>query len=91
MFLNWKHFFNVNPSVSTCILNQFLWFNRFIQISNTPDFYKKFQLKFKNFLMQLVDRNGVFKDWNTLKHEYDLQNSLYSHWIQFISGIEKPH
>ena len=41
--------------------------------------------------MQLVDRDGVFKDWNTLKYEYDLQNSLYSHWIQFISGIEKPH
>ena len=91
MFLNWKHFFNVNPSISTCILNQVLWFNWFIQISNKPVFYKKFQLKFKNFLMQLVDRNGVFKDWNTLKHDYDLQNSLYSHWMQFISAIEKPH
>ena len=27
--------------------------------------------------MDLVERNGVFKDWNTLKHEYDLQNNLY--------------
>ena len=27
--------------------------------------------------MDLVAKNGVFKDWNTLKHEYDLQNNLY--------------
>ena len=31
--------------------------------------------------MQLVDRNGVFKDWKTLKHEYDLQNTLYFQWM----------
>ena len=27
--------------------------------------------------MQLLDKNGVFKVWNNLKHEYDLQNNLY--------------
>ena len=27
--------------------------------------------------MQLVDRNGIFKDWNTLMYEYNLQNNLY--------------
>ena len=37
--------------------------------------------------MQLVDTNGVFKDWNTLKHEYDLQNNLYFHWMQLLSAI----
>ena len=37
--------------------------------------------------MQLVDRNGVFKNWNTLKHEYDLQNTLYFQWMQLISSI----
>ena len=37
--------------------------------------------------MQLVDGNGAFKDWNTLKHEYDLQNNLYYQWIQLISAI----
>ena len=37
--------------------------------------------------MQLVDRNGVFKNWNTLKHEYDLQNNLYFQWMQLISAI----
>ena len=37
--------------------------------------------------MQLVDRNGVFKNWNTLKHDYDLQNNLYFQWMQLISAI----
>ena len=37
--------------------------------------------------MQLVDRNGVFKDWNTLKHEYDLQNNLYFQCMKLISAI----
>ena len=27
--------------------------------------------------MALIDRNGIFKDWNTLKHENDLQNKLF--------------
>ena len=44
--------------------------------------------------MQFVDRNGAFKDWNTIKHEYDLQNSLYSHWMQLKCHkiyLEKHH
>ena len=30
IFLNWKNFLHVNPSVSSCILSQVLWFNKFI-------------------------------------------------------------
>ena len=37
--------------------------------------------------MQLVDRNGVFKNWDTLKHDYDLQNNLYFQWMQLINAI----
>ena len=71
-----ENFFHVNPCVPSCILNQVLWFNKFIQINRKPVFYKKFSSNNINFLMQLVDRNGAFKNWNTLKHEYDLQDNL---------------
>ena len=37
--------------------------------------------------MQLVDRNGVFKYWNTLKHDYDLQNNLHFQWMHLISAV----
>ena len=76
LFFNWKIFFNINPSVPSCILNQVLWFNRFIQFNNKAVFYKRFSLNNINFLMWLVDRNGVFKYWNVLKHDYDLQSIL---------------
>ena len=62
MFLNWKKNFSVNPCVPSCIQNQALWFNKFIQIDRKPFFYKKLSLNIINFLMQLVDRNGFFKN-----------------------------
>ena len=37
--------------------------------------------------MRLVDRNGVIKNWNTLKHDYDLQNNLHFQWTQLTSAI----
>ena len=37
--------------------------------------------------MQLVDKNGSFKDWHTVKHEYDLQNNLYFQWMQLVNAI----
>ena len=87
MFLNWKKFFYVNPCVPSCILNQVLWFNKVIQINRKPVFYKKFSLNNINFLMQLVDNYGSFKNWHTVKHEYDLQNNLYFQWMQLVNAI----
>ena len=37
--------------------------------------------------MHLVDRNSVFKNWNTFKHRYDLQNNLCFQWMQLVSAI----
>ena len=87
MSLDWKKIFFVNPCVPSCIQNLVLWFNKFIQINRKPAFYKKFSLNNINFLMQLVDRNGFFKNWHTVKHEYDLQNNLYFQWMQLINAI----
>ena len=36
--------------------------------------------------MRLVDRNGVFKNWNILEHKYYLKNNLYFQWMQLISA-----
>ena len=38
IFLNWKKFYHVNPSVPSCILNQVLWFNELIEINRKPVF-----------------------------------------------------
>ena len=54
-------------------------------MNRKPVFYKKFSSNDINFLMQLVDRNDVIKNWNTLKHEYDLQNKLYFQYVYNIA------
>ena len=73
MFLNWINFSTVTPSVSACIQNQVLRFNRFIKINNKSDFYKRFSLDKINFLMQMVYRNGIVKIGIPL----DMKNMTY--------------
>ena len=62
IFLNRKKIFYVNPCVPSCMLNQVLWFHKFIQINRKPVFYKRFSLNNINFLMQLVDGDGFLKN-----------------------------
>ena len=45
--------------------------------------------------MQLLDKNGIFKDWNTLQHDYGSQYSQYkmlriSNLYMLYHGIGKP-
>ena len=87
MFLRWKKFLCLNPCIPSYKLNQVFWFNRFIQTKRKPVFYKKSSLINIIFLMQLVDRTGVFKDWNTLKHKHDLQKNMCFHQMQLVSPI----
>ena len=68
------------------MLNQVLWFNKFIQINKKPVFYKKCSSNNINFLMRLVDRNGVFKNWNIPGHKYYLKNNLHFQWMQLTSA-----
>ena len=37
--------------------------------------------------MQLMDKIGVFKDWNTLKHEHRLKIICISQWMQLVYAI----
>ena len=61
VFLDWNKFFYLNSCVPSCILNQVFLF---IQINRKPFFYKKLSLN--DIIFSIFDRNGVFKDWNTL-------------------------
>ena len=35
IFCNWKKYFSTNPGTGSCILSQYLWFNKFIIVDNT--------------------------------------------------------
>ena len=56
IFNNWKTYFFNSPEIPSCILSEFLWFNRHIKIDNEPVFFKHFSEHDINFAHQLFDK-----------------------------------
>ena len=83
----WKQYFHMMPTVSSCILNQFLWYNKFLKIDNSVVFFKEFSNKGINFLVQLFDKENKIKSWSVLKEEYNLENKNYFQFLQLIHCI----
>ena len=42
IFFNWKTHFSSVPETPACLLSQFLWFNKYIQIEDNPVYLTKF-------------------------------------------------
>ena len=59
IFNNWKTYFFNSPEIPSCILSEFLWFNRHSKMDNEPVFFKHFLERGINFLYQLFDKNGI--------------------------------
>ena len=87
IFCNWKKYFSTNPETPSCILSQYLWFNKFIIVDNFYVNFTNFSNKNINFVSDLVNENCNFKSWETLKNEYHLDNKLYFQWMQLIHAI----
>ena len=78
----------LRPETPACLLSQFLWFNRYIQIEDNPVCLTKLADKNIDFLSQLFV-GGSLKSWNDLKIEYSLTNETYFQWLQLKHAI--PH
>ena len=87
IFCNWKKCFSTNPETPSCILSQYLRFNKFIIVDNSYVDFTNFSTKSINFVSDLVNENCNFKSWETLKNEYHLDNKLYFQWMQLIQAI----
>ena len=77
IFCNWKKNFSNNPETPSCILSQYLWFNKIIIVDNSYVNFTNFSNENINFMSDLVNENCNFKSWKTLKNEYHLDNKLY--------------
>ena len=77
IFCNWKKNFSTNPETPSCILSQYLWFNKIIIVDNSYVNCTNFSNENINFMSDLVNENCNFKSWKTLKNEYHLDNKLY--------------
>ena len=87
IFCNWKRYFSTNPEIPSCILSQYLWFNKFIIVDNSYVNFTNFSTKKINFVRDLVNENCNFKSRETLKNEYHLDKRLYFEWMQLIHAI----
>ena len=80
---------STSPETPSCILSQYLWFNQYIRIDNSPVNFKGFSQRNINFISQLIDTNGNFKTWERIKNEYNLDDQLYFQWLQIINAIPR--
>ena len=77
VFHNWKKYLPTNAETPSCILSQYLWFNKFIIIDNSYDNFTNFSNKSINFASDLVNENCNFKICEALKIEHQLEKKLY--------------
>ena len=85
--MNWKKYFIPSSVTASCVLSQFLWYNSYIKTDNKAVYLNFFTAKNINFITQLFNTDGSFKNWKTLKTEYALQNKYQFCWLQLINAI----
>ena len=87
IFINWKTFFYSSPDSPSCILSEFLWFNKHINIENKYVFFQNFSEKNINFVYSIVSDNGSIKNWVTMQQEFHLENKDYFRYMQLVYAI----
>ena len=65
------------PEIPSCILFQYLLYNKNIQVDKPPVYFLKVSEKSINYVSQLFSGNGSIKNWCELKKEYNLDESSY--------------
>ena len=83
----WAKYYSNQPSLPSTIVSQYLWFNSFIKIDNKVVFHEKFWEKIINFVDDLILKNGKFKTWEQITHEFKIDKNLYFKWILLVHPI----
>ena len=87
LLINWKLNFSCVPNIPSSILSQYLWFNEYIKIDNSPIYFRKFAQKNINFVIDLFEENGDITKWEVFKIKYGCENNMFFQWIQLINSI----
>ena len=69
ILLNWTKFLSYDPSLPPTTLSQYIWFNKHIKIGNNSVYFSDFLNHVFSFIGNLVDINGKYKSWDTIKYE----------------------
>ena len=73
--------------IPSCILPQYLWYNRSIQVDNFSVYFLKFSEKNISYVSQLFSDLGSIKQWHEFKKEHSLHESFYFQWLQLIDSV----
>ena len=84
IILNWKKCLAMITEETPCILSQYLWYDRSIQVDNSCLFLKVFRKKY--YVFHLFRDNGSIKQWHEFKREHNLHESFYFQWLQLIGS-----
>ena len=61
IILNWKKHLVMMAEISSCILSQYLWYNRSIKVDKASIHFLTFSEKSINYVLQLFSDNGSIK------------------------------
>ena len=89
MITNWSIHLSTSPTTASCVLSQFLWFNKYIKIDTSYINVSAFADKNINFVSDLLDENCCLKNWDVIKNEFLLSNAMYHQWLQILHAIPK--
>ena len=84
ILFQWSSSFFASSELPSCILSNFLWFNKHILIEKKSIFFRDFSDKGLNFVYQLFDNNGNVKSWSSIKEEFGFSNISNFKWQQLI-------
>ena len=59
------------------------------KIGNNSVYFSRFSNHGINFIGNLVDINGKYKSWDTIKYEYNSTNKEKFRWLQLVHAIPK--
>ena len=87
ILLNWRKFLFYHPSAPSTILSQCLWFKKHIKTGNNSVYFFNYSNHGINFISNLVDINGKYKSWDTMKYEYNLTDKVKFRQLQLAHVI----
>ena len=73
--------------IPSCILCQYLWYSKSIQVDKASVHFLTFSEKTINYVSQLFSDNGSIKKWHEFKREYNLYEASYFKWLQLVDSI----
>ena len=82
-------YFTSPTELTSCILIQVLWYNKYEQINKRTVYFKRFSEHNINFEKSLIDKSGKYKSWHLFKTEYNLNCRFFFQWIQLTDAISK--